>query len=136
MAGMLLVHEVIPEAASQFEIARNVWRALDLFGLTEDDIILPYWKKSTGISGDSDGKNVAVTGFLKKNDKLLLIVLNNQDRDSKIRIQLDMVKLFGKNAPVTVFDLEQKKELYRGKAEFSIPVTIRNFKLLEVRPQK
>ena len=102
----------------------------------EDDVILPYWKKSTGISGDSDGKHVAVTGFLKKNKKLLLIVLNNQDRDSGIRIKLDMMKLFGRNVPVSVFDLEQKTELYRGKADFSIPVTIRNFRLLEVRPQK
>lgn len=136
IAGMLLIHEVLPDGSSLSDIAWNTWRALDLFGFAEDDVILPYWKKSTGISGDSDGKHVAVTGFLKKNKKLLLIVLNNQDRDSGIRIKLDMMKLFGRNVPVSVFDLEQKKELYRGKADFSIPVTIRNFRLLEVRPQK
>ena len=132
-SGLLLLHDVLPDRTSLFETARKVWIALDKFGLADQDIYLPYWEKC-GISGSNDGKNTAITGYLKKaENKMLLVVFNNHDRQINAKVKLDMKKLFGINGSADISDLESGKMLFSGKTEFSVPVSMRNFRLLQVK---
>ena len=45
----------------------------------------------------------------------------------------DMKKLFGINGSADISDLESGKMLFSGKTEFSVPVSMRNFRLLQVK---
>ncbi len=134
MAGMLLLHEIIPDRTSQFDVAWKIWKALDRFGFAENDRMLPYWRHDMGIGGSADGERTAVTGYLKGKEKLLLVVFNNNDAEVPVRIVLDMEKLFGKTMNIAVRDLESQRDIYRGKPDFPIPVAKRDFLLLEVNP--
>jgi len=134
MAGMLLLHEVVPDRSSQFDTAWSVWKALDRFGFAESDVMLPYWKKDTGIGGDADSETLAVTGYLKGKEKVLLVVFNNRDVPVSFRIALDTGKLFGRKGKIRVADLERAAELHRGAPDFSVSVPLRDFVLLEAKP--
>ena len=95
--------------------------------------MLPYWRRDTGIGGSADGETVAVTGYLKGKEKLMLVVFNNQDDSVPVRITLDTEKLFGRAGNIEVRDLEGPADLYRGNPEFSVPVSKRGFMLLEAK---
>ena len=132
-SGLLLLHDVLPDRTSLFETARKIWLALDKFGLADQDIYLPYWEKC-GISGSNDGKNTAITGYLKKaENKMLLVVFNNHDRTIDAAVKLDMKKLFGVSKAAEISDLESGRILFSGKTAFTIPVQQRNFRLLQVK---
>ena len=131
-SGLLLLHDVLPDRTSLFETARKIYLALDKFNLKDSDIYLPYWE-ICGISGSNDGKNTAITGYLKKDkSKLLLVVFNNFDYQLNAKVNLDVKKIFGKNRKVNVTDLETGKKLFNNVDNFTIPVSQRNFRLLEV----
>ena len=132
-SGLLLLHDVLPDRTSLFETARKIWLALDKFGLADQDIYLPYWEKC-GISGSNDGKKTAITGYLKKaENKMLLVVFNNHDRTIDAAVKLDMKKLFGVSKAAEISDLESGRILFNGKTAFTIPVQQRNFRLLQVK---
>ena len=64
---------------------------------------------------------------------MLLVVFNNHDRQINAKVKLDMKKLFGINGSADISDLESGKMLFSGKTEFSVPVSMRNFRLLQVK---
>ncbi|MBR2439675.1 MAG: hypothetical protein IKB25_05730 [Lentisphaeria bacterium] len=135
-SAILLLHDSIPDRTSLFETARHIWYALDRFHLEDQDIFLPYWE-SCGISGDNDGKNSAVTAYLKKKEnRMMLVVFNNRDQKVNSKIKLDVRKIFGFDGKIKVSDLETGKMLITGKTEFSVPVGKRNFRLLQVLAEK
>ena len=136
LAGMLLLHDVLPDRTSLFETAHKIWIALDKFRLSDQDIYLPYWEKC-GITGHNDGKNIAVTAYLKQDrKKILLIVFNNFDDDRQTDVKLDMKKIFGSDGRLTITDLENGRKLFSGVTQFSLPVPRRNFRLLQAAVEK
>ena len=131
-SGLLLLHDVIPDRTSLFETARQIWYALDRFKLADQDEYLPYWENS-GLSSSCDGKTTAVTAYLKKAEKrMMLVVFNNNDQAQTITITPDMKKLFGSKGKISVTDLETGKRLHTGNGRFSVPVSRRNFRLLQL----
>jgi hypothetical protein len=69
----------------------------------------------------------------KAENKMLLVVFNNHDRQINAKVKLDMKKLFGINGSADISDPESGKMLFSGKTEFSVPVSMRNFRLLQVK---
>jgi hypothetical protein len=136
MAGMLLLHEIVPDRATQFDTAYQIWQALDRFGFAENDRMLPYWRHDQGIGGSADGENTAVTGYLKSREKIMLVVFNNHDISTPVKITLDTPKLFNWQGNIKVRDLEHQQEVYHGKPEFMVNVPKRGFLLLEAKPEK
>ena len=136
LAGMLLLHDVLPDRTSLFETAHKIWIILDKFKLSDQDIYLPYWEKC-GITGHNDGKNIAVTAYLKQDrKKILLIVFNNFDDDRQTDVKLDMKKIFGSDGKLTITDLENGRKLFSGVTQFTIWVPQRNFRLLQASVEK
>ena len=79
-SGLLLLHDVLPDRTSLFETARKIYLALDKFNLKDKDIYLPYWE-NCGITGSNDGKNTAITGYLKKEEaRMLLVTIRSFDQ--------------------------------------------------------
>ena len=136
MAGLLLLHEIVPDRTSQFDTAYQIWQALDRFGFAENDLMLPYWRHDQGIGGNSDADNTAVTGYLKANEKIMLVVFNNYDTAESVKITLDTRKLFKGSGNIEVRDLEHQKDVYQGKPEFIVNVAKRSFLLLEAKLKK
>ena len=136
LAGILLLHDVIPDRTSQNDTAWEVWKALDRFGLSDDDSYLPYWEPC-GISGNTDGVNGAVTAFLKKKEKRILLVLfNNLDSERKFELAVDTDLLFGSSGTTDGRDLENETLLFTGKKRFSVNIPKRNFRLIELQLRK
>ena len=136
LAGILLLHDVIPDRTSLFETAREIWTALDKFKLSDKDIYLPYWKKF-GVAGHNDGKKIAVTAYLKHNrKKLLLIVFNNMDHNWMANLKIDVKKIFGSDGKLKIIDLESGRKRFSGVTQFTILVPQRNFRLLQATLEK
>lgn len=134
IAGMLLLHDVIPDRTSQNDTAWKIWLALDRFGLAEDDSYLPYWEKS-GVKSNADGVSTAVSGWLKPAEKkLLLTVFNNHDRTQTFRIHPDLPELRGGKS-LTARDLESGQIVPDNGDGFILTVPQRNFRLIEIKVQ-
>lgn len=133
LAGMLLLHDVIPDRTSQNDTAWKIWLALDRFRLSDKDLFLPYWE-TCGISGNADGVNTAVTAYLNAGEKRMLMVLfNNRDTEHRFRLVPDIRRLFGASGSVEGKDLETGAELFRGQGEFTLDVPKRDFRLIELK---
>ena len=136
LAGMLLLHDVIPDRTSQNDTAWKIWLALDRFRLSDKDLFLPYWE-TCGISGNADGVNTAVTAYLNAGEKRMLMVLfNNRDTEHRFRLVPDIRRLFGASGSVDGKDLETGAELFRGQGEFTLDVPKRDFRLIELKFRK
>lgn len=134
IAGMLLLHDIIPDRTSLNDTAWKIWLALDRFGLAENDTFLPYWEK-TAVKSNTDGISSAVSGWFKPAEKkLLLAVFNNHDDARTFRINPALPALRGGNC-LTALDLENGQAVPIGSDGFSLTVPQRNFRLIEIRTQ-
>lgn len=131
IGGILLLHDIIPDMPTLGHTALDIWKALDSFGLDDNDRYLPYWEKDNGMTVTGD-EELAVSGFLKDKQRVMLIVFNNNDTAKNVNISADTEKLFGRNGDISVIDLETKQALHKGKNIFSIHVDARNFKIIMV----
>ncbi len=131
-SGILMLHDGLPDRTSLFETARQIWVALDRFQLSDHDEFLPYWK-NCGITGDNDGKDTAITAYLKKAERrMMLVVFNNHDHPLNSQIVLDMKQIFNVDGTADVYDLETDTKLFSGVTKFAVLVEQRNFRLLQI----
>ena len=132
MAGILLLHDIIPDRTSQFDTAYRIWLALDRFGLAEEDRYLPYYEQPDRFAANADGIHTAVTGFAGRG-KLLLVCFNNRDAAFTFKVNTGLRDYAGgpSTSPV-VRDLESQTELPATGPTVDVVVPERNFRLIEI----
>lgn len=135
LAGMLLLHDVIPDRTSQNDAALQVWNVLDRFDLDDSDTMCYYYEHDNPWRDNADKTSTAVGAFIKKDaSKMLLELFNNRDEAFTFRITLDSAKAFGKNCEYLVINAESGQKIYQGNGEFTATLPMRDYCLLEIQP--
>lgn len=126
IAAMLLIHDVVPDRTSLHDVALNIWKALDKFGLDEDALLCPYWKpESLGHPTNADGENTAANIWRSGDGRELLMCFNNQDEPFCFKV--------GRCRGLGAIDLESGEKLPIPDDELQIVVSERNFRLIELK---
>ncbi|MCQ2403684.1 MAG: DUF6067 family protein [Lentisphaeria bacterium] len=126
LAGLLLLHDVMPDRTSLNDVALKIWKGLDRFGLTEASEYLPYWEtEAQGHRINADGENTAVTIWREADGRELLMFFNNQDTP----FDFNMDNCFGRTAT----DMESGEVLQVNGDALTVPVALRDFRLIELK---
>ena len=93
VAGMLLVHDIIPwPAYMNPEPFVRLRKMKDAFGWDDQLRFTGYWTKHTLVKLTSDVQPV-VASVYRRPGKALVVVMNDSDKPAKVRLALDPAKL-------------------------------------------
>jgi hypothetical protein len=107
VAGMLLVHDIVPWSAYMNQIPYGRLRGLkENFGWDEDVEFLPYWSNEKYVSLETAADPV-VCSLFRRPRKLLVVVMNNSDQDATVAVRLNLETLGISRSPGEALDAYQ-----------------------------
>jgi hypothetical protein len=105
VVGMLLAHDIVAWPAYMNGIPFARLKALkERFGWDREVEFLPYWANEKYVSL-ATSVQPAVCSLYRRGDTLLVVVMNNSDRDAEAVVRLDLKALGMQEAPEEALDI-------------------------------
>ena len=83
-----------------------IWKKQAVFMGKWDDKVefIPYWRKDNPFRVDSANKERIFMSAYRRGDKVMLVVMNDTDKDQPVKVTVDPVKLMGKKTVTSIED--------------------------------
>jgi hypothetical protein len=83
-----------------------LWKKQAVFMGKWDDKVefIPYWRKDNPFRVDSANKERVFMSAYRRGDKVMLVVMNDTDKDQPVKVTVDPVKLMGKKTVTSIED--------------------------------
>lgn len=130
LIGLVAAHDALIWPA--WEVRPNaLWAAMDEFGWDDEIEFLPYWDNAELIEVLSpDAEDLLVSAF-RRPGRVMLVPLNNSDRDVTLRLRLDLAGLgLPREGRIPLRDAYHGGEFAIVDGAAEIPLPARGFRML------